>query len=111
MGDRRAGEGGDLGQLAGGDWVAMIPNGYNSSSQKAKLLLLDVADGSEVNIMNTNAGSTSYPNGLCSLIPIDIDGDFKVDYAYAGDLLGNLWRFDLRATQASGWTTRLIFTA
>ena len=100
-----------LGQLAGGDWVALIPNGYNSNSQKAKLLLLDVADGSEVSIMNTNAGSSSYPNGLSTPIPIDIDGDYKIDYAYAGDLLGNLWRFDLRAAQASGWTTRLIFTA
>ena len=100
-----------LGQLAGGDWVALIPNGYNSNSQKAKLLLLNVADGSERSIMNTNAGSSSYPNGLSTPIPIDIDGDYKIDYAYAGDLLGNLWRFDLRAAQASGWTTRLIFTA
>ena len=29
------------------------------------------------------------------MAPADLDGDHITDYVYAGDLLGNLWRFDL----------------
>ena len=38
------------------------------------------------------------PNGLSSPIAVDVDGDQKVDYIYAGDLQGNLWKFDVNCT-------------
>ena len=34
-------------------------------------------------------------NGLSTPVPYDSDGDGMVDVAYAGDLLGNMWRFDI----------------
>jgi type IV pilus assembly protein PilY1 len=36
------------------------------------------------------------PNGLGAATLIDADGDLVADAAYAGDLFGNVWKFDLR---------------
>jgi type IV pilus assembly protein PilY1 len=33
----------------------------------------------------------------------DLDGDHITDYVYAGDLLGNLWRFDLTSNVPANW--------
>jgi Tfp pilus tip-associated adhesin PilY1 len=42
-------------------------------------------------------------NGLSTPIAVDVDYDRKVDYVYAGDLMGNLWKFDLTADDAGQW--------
>lgn len=63
----------------------------------------------------TGYGSASTPNGLGSPFAADVDGDAKVDLIYAGDLLGNVWRFDMTSTTPSTWAidgSRLrLFTA
>ena len=47
-------------------------------------------------------GGSIYPNGLGSPRAIDADQDGTADYVYAGDMQGNLFRFDLcRADLAS----------
>ncbi len=43
-------------------------------------------------------------NGLSSPTLIDADGDGFVDTAYAGDLNGNLWKFDLASTSPAAWS-------
>jgi type IV pilus assembly protein PilY1 len=43
-------------------------------------------------------------NGIASPAPADLDGDHITDYVYAGDLLGNLWRFDLTNSNPNLWT-------
>jgi type IV pilus assembly protein PilY1 len=35
--------------------------------------------------------------------PIDINGDFIVDIIYAGDLEGNMWKFDLTSSIVGDW--------
>jgi type IV pilus assembly protein PilY1 len=42
-------------------------------------------------------------NGLSTPALVDVNLDGLVDYAYAGDLLGNLWKFDLRSTNINEW--------
>jgi type IV pilus assembly protein PilY1 len=37
-------------------------------------------------------------------VPVDVDYDDKVDYVYAGDLRGNMWKFDLRGNDANAWS-------
>ena len=44
--------------------------------------------------------SSNRANGLAPVTAVDIDGDLIVDRAYAGDLFGHLWRFDLIDTTA-----------
>ena len=60
------------------------------------------------------AGAASEPgltanNGLSTPTPVDVDGDGRVDVVYAGDLQGNLWRFDVRDPAAPS-VTRLFKT-
>lgn len=100
-----------MGQLADNSWVALIPNGYDSAEQEGKLVVLDLKDGSAVNVLQTNASLSGKLNGLSTPVPVDLDGDRKTDLLYAGDLLGNLWRFDVRSSDSTDWSTRLIYTA
>ncbi|MCL2872695.1 MAG: PilC/PilY family type IV pilus protein [Betaproteobacteria bacterium] len=50
-------------------------------------------------------GTTAAPNGIAYVSPVDVDGDFVTDYVYAGDVLGNLWRFDLTSSDPNTWST------
>lgn len=101
-----------LSLVSGNDtWSAIIPNGYNSTSNQAKLILLDLANGSVIKTISTNEGDSTYPNGLSTPIPVDINSDRKVDYIYAGDLRGNLWRFNVADSDTVNWTAKKIFTA
>ncbi len=52
-----------------------------------------------------------YPNGLGSPAAVDRDLNGTVDWVYAGDRLGNLFRFDLSDSDPSNWTVTRIFTA
>jgi type IV pilus assembly protein PilY1 len=42
---------------------------------------------------------------------VDVNADGMVDYFFAGDLQGSLWRFDVTDTVASGWSSNKVFTA
>ena len=48
-------------------------------------------------------GSNDKPNGIAQVTPADLDGDHITDYVYAGDLLGNVWRFDLTSSDVTQW--------
>ncbi|MEQ1439527.1 PilC/PilY family type IV pilus protein [Fontimonas sp. SYSU GA230001] len=89
-----------IARLKDGHWVAIIANGYNSSSGRAVLFLLDLTDGSVIKKFDTGVGGN---NGLSSPIPVDIDGDRITDLIYAGDLRGNMWKFDLRSASSADW--------
>jgi type IV pilus assembly protein PilY1 len=89
-----------IARLNDGTWVAVVANGYNSGSGEAVLFLIDLADGSVVRKFETGA---SGDNGLSSPIPVDIDDDRITDLIYAGDLKGNLWKFDLKSSSRSDW--------
>ncbi|MBQ0935682.1 pilus assembly protein [Ideonella paludis] len=51
----------------------------------------------------------AFDNGLSTPTPVDIDHDGKIDVVYAGDIKGNLWRFDVR-TPSAVKATRLFKT-
>jgi type IV pilus assembly protein PilY1 len=46
----------------------------------------------------------SSKNGIAYVSSADLDADHITDYVYAGDLFGNLWRFDLTGKTPSSWT-------
>jgi type IV pilus assembly protein PilY1 len=87
-------------KLQNGKWAAVVSNGYNSTSGKAVFYLLDIEKGIDGSWATAgdyfkvvaNGGPN---NGLSTPVPYDSDGDGMVDVAYAGDLLGNMWRFDI----------------
>ena len=43
-------------------------------------------------------------NGLSAPVAWDIDGNGTVDTVYAGDMLGNVWKFDLGASTPASWS-------
>jgi type IV pilus assembly protein PilY1 len=49
--------------------------------------------------------SPGTPNGLTEPFAADVDSDGVVDFVYAGDLRGRLWKFDLRSNVATNWTS------
>ncbi len=83
-----------IAQFPGGCWRAIAGNGYLSANNEAKLIVMNMANGRAFSI-ETGSGDENSPNGLSAPAVIDANGDGTADTAYAGDLNGNLWRFNL----------------
>lgn len=114
-------------RMANGKWAALVSNGYNSTESDgnagtgvAALYVLYVDGpssasspwaGSEYVKISTGEGNSSVPNGLSSPFPVDTNGDYKLDLVYAGDLNGNIWRFDVSSNSSGSWTANKIFSS
>lgn len=88
--------------LPDGTDALAVGNGYNNTSVTngtgnghAALFLINAKTGELIREFDTGSGSTTSPNGLSSPSFLDTDGDGKKDVAYAGDIDGNLWKFNL----------------
>lgn len=89
-----------IGRAANGQWVAVFGNGVNSQSGRSYLYVVNLATGAL--IRKIQAG-TETANGLSTPVLYDSNGDKIVDAVYAGDLKGNLWKFDLTSTDSAQW--------
>lgn len=105
-------------------WIAVFGNGYNSTAGIAKLFALFIEDGmdgwdpDEVVKLDTGEGVKNapdplagLPNGLGTPTVIDVDLNGTADYVYAGDLFGNMYRFDITDSDSDNWTTTKLFQA
>ncbi|HKR35402.1 MAG TPA: PilC/PilY family type IV pilus protein [Steroidobacteraceae bacterium] len=100
-------------RLNTGKWAAVFGNGYNNSDTtndtsasttgRAALYIVDIEDGKLIRKISVPGGTTAVANGLATPAAVDFNGDVNVDYVFAGDLLGNMWKFDLTDTNASNW--------
>ena len=90
-------------RMANGQWAAIVGNGYNSTNHKAVLFIINIETGAVIKKIDTGVGALATPNGLSTPVPIDTDGDKIVDTIYAGDLLGNMWKFDVSSSTTSSW--------
>ena len=105
-----------------GVWAAVFGNGYNntqdndgdgatndSTTGDAYLYVVNLQSGALIKKISTETGKdedptgNDRPNGLSSVTPIDANGDGTSDYVYAGDLFGNVWKFDLTDITPSNW--------
>ena len=102
-------------RLHDGSWAVIFGNGLNSSTGVAGIYIMAVAnDGSRsFRFLSTGAGPSVdgggaivARNGIVNLTSADFDGDHIADYLYAGDVLGNLWRFDLTSNDPANWAVR-----
>jgi type IV pilus assembly protein PilY1 len=95
-----------------GTWSVLLASGYNNVPEGAKysgasgvgkLFVLNAASGAVIKTISTGVGSVSNPSGLARLniMVENFEIDNSATTAYGGDLLGNLWRFDLVAGTAS----------
>lgn len=98
-----------IARLNNGRWAVVMGNGYNSTNQRP-VLLVQYLDGDKAlkriqavpATVATGTGNAN-DNGLASPALVDLDGDGKTDVVYAGDNLGNLWKFDLTSASDSDW--------
>lgn len=89
-----------VGKLKGGGWKAFVGNGAYSTNGNAVLLIVDVASGTiEKKITVEKSGS----NGLMGVSLVKDDTTKEVVAAYAGDLQGNVWRFDFAGGAPDDW--------
>lgn len=101
-------------------WAVVVGNGYNntqadgnvSTTGHGVLYILFLSSsysgtwtlGTDYIKLDTGSGSVASPNGLATPLPVDTNGDKKVDVIYAGDLNGNMWKFDVSAATAASWS-------
>ena len=121
------GQSAQIAKMSNGEWALIVGNGYNnteadghaSTTGHGYLFVLFIEKGMDGSWatsgdyikIDTGVGSTSVPNGLSTPVPVDDDGDGDIEYAYAGDLYGNVWRFDLRDSNTANWTRHKIAEA
>jgi hypothetical protein len=97
-------------RLNNGTPVVIFGNGYvNSGNGHAVLYIVHALTGALISAIDTGSGSLDSPNGLSSPTLYDADQDptkpGRPEYVYAGDIDGNLWKFDL-----SDYSSSLVFT-
>lgn len=98
-------------QLPDGRWAAFISNGYGSTNGVASLFVVDVSNGALIREITVD---TSGNNGLSS-VKLRVNAQSVVQYAYGGDLKGQMWKFDFTGQTAASWKVGLggspLFTA
>lgn len=127
--------------LENGSWGVVFGNGYGGNRSDPSLYILDAFSGALIRKITASDGNPAsdtlspVADFICSVLPlgefcarkvdpfnglgqitaIDSDGDGKADTVYGGDLQGNMWKFDLSASTASGWNVAFsgapLFTA
>ena len=89
-----------IAKMNNGSMAVIIGNGYNSTDGKAVLYIFDLSNGDLLRKLDTEVGGD---NGLATPGVFDNDGDGDVDFIYAGDLRGNLWKFDVSGSTPGTW--------
>lgn len=111
----------NIGRLANGQWVVIVPAGYfptgstdpAANNSFSSLFVLDAQTGAlikEIKTPTTVSGITGtvVSSGLTTPVLGDYQGDQIDDVAFAGDLQGDIWRFDLTGA-STNWKAELFF--
>ncbi len=99
-------------KLNNGEWAAIFGNGYNSTGTgQSSLFIVNVKTGALIQKISTGAGSSGSPNALANPIAVDVDGNNTADVVYAGDLQGNMWKFDITSTSSAAWSVSKLYAA
>lgn len=117
-----------IARLANGQWAVLIPNGYfpdcsqddkpdhceevarSAPAGYSALFVLNAQTGvvlAELKTPTSIVGVTSH--GLTTPVLGDYANDQIDDVAFAGDLDGNVWRFDLSSPNPAHWSITLAY--
>ena len=100
-------------RLHNGDWGIIFGNGLGSASGDAGIYVMTVDPSTAaVTTYYLSTGQAGKNDGIAYVSPVAMAGDHITDYVYAGDVNGNVWRFDLTSNNPSNWavTPGPIFT-
>ncbi|MEW6646334.1 MAG: PilC/PilY family type IV pilus protein [Pseudomonadota bacterium] len=94
--------------MANGQFAVVFGNGYSSANGKAVLYIVNAVSGALIKAITLD-NTSGAGNGLSTVSPIDADGNRTIDYIFAGDLKGNVWKVDVTGSNSSQWGS--AFTA
>jgi type IV pilus assembly protein PilY1 len=80
-----------------GTWIAAFGNGYDSTGGYASLYVVNLLTGAFIKRIDAD---TAGSNGL-GAVKLVLDSKQQIVGAYAGDLNGKLWKFDLTGSSAN----------
>jgi type IV pilus assembly protein PilY1 len=80
----------------------ILGNGINSTNERP-VLLIQYLDGGKELVKLIASTTTGQSNGLSNPQVLDLNNDGKADVVYAGDLSGNMWRFDVSSATPGNW--------
>ena len=110
-----------IAKLDDGTWVVMVTSGYNncqrsatdnttaaanctrsnsatpSSTGQGYLYILNAATGAQIAKISTGQGSNTTPSGIAQIVA-QVSSSSVSQRVYGGDLLGNVWRFNISTT-------------
>lgn len=92
-------------RLDNGQWAVAIGNGYNSANQRSVLFLINLATGSLIKKFDTENGDSTNTNGMSSPVGWDSDRDGNIELLFAGDLRGNVWKFNVSGSNTGQWSS------
>jgi type IV pilus assembly protein PilY1 len=94
-----------------GKWVVLVTSGYNNVSPgdgKGYLYMIDAFSGKIMARIGTTVGDVTDPSGLGKInafvnrpLNATLVTNNTADLVFGGDLLGNLWRFDISGSPGS----------
>lgn len=103
----------DLGYMLGkaliaptqnGGWSVIFGNGTNSVNGYSRLIAVDLESPTTYKVIDTKAKiSGSTDNGLAGMALLP-DSNGVINYAYAGDVMGNMWKFNLTSSSMNSWS-------
>lgn len=82
-----------------GHWVSIFGNGYDSKSGQASLFIVETGSGKLLKEIKTDNTSG---NGLGG-VRLVLNASQQIMGAYAGDLQGRVWKFDLSGATPDEW--------
>lgn len=93
--------------------VVLVTSGYDNGNTigdgKGRLWVLNASTGAVIKTFQTTVGTNSAEAGLANVAGF-LEADGTMRYAYGGDLLGNIWRFDLARTGGGTLNAELVAT-
>jgi type IV pilus assembly protein PilY1 len=103
-----------------GTWVVLLTSGYDNGTDSATkvsgsflanspagsgggfLYVLNAGTGAILSKIATGAGTAAAPSGLAKISGYNAEASGnRASYVYGGDLLGNLWRFDINSATSA----------
>lgn len=83
-------------------WVVIVSSGYNNTSPgdgKGHLYVLDAVNGTILSKILANDSVAGAGDGLAKIQGLNAEpAGNLISYVYGGDLLGNVWRFNINST-------------
>jgi len=92
-----------IARLNNNRWAAIMGNGYNSENSRPVLLIQYLDGARELKTLVAADAVTGEENGLAAPTLVDLNGDGKPDVVYAGDNMGNMWKFMIADGNDSSW--------